>query len=151
MSKKSIILHEDTGVLRNQVRRSQGAQSLLTIDDETGALSLFDGTSTVDVGGNSTPAPGTTVTATGTLPASSLGTITPVNAASATVQTLPPAAAAWASNPYGLVVLSIKGAGIPTFAAGAGDTLRATSGIAGGVQYGMIAAQIVSATEWALA
>lgn len=104
--------------------------------------------SQASVGGDSVA---TTVTATSTLPASALGAITPINAASATVQTLPPAAAAWASNPYGLVVLSIKGAGIPTFSAGAGDTLRATSGIAAGVQYGMIAAQIISATEWALA
>ena len=94
---------------------------------------------------------GATITATSTLAASALGALTPVNAASATVQTLPPASAAWAASPYGLVVLSIKGVGIPTFAAGAGDTLRSTAGIPAGVQYGMIAAQVISPTEWALA
>lgn len=93
----------------------------------------------------------TTVTATSTLPDSALGKITPVNAAGATTQTLPSAATAWAADPYGLVVLAIKGAGIPVFAAGGGDTLHATSGIPAGVQYGMMAAQVISATEWALA
>lgn len=93
----------------------------------------------------------TTVTATGTLPITALGRITPVNAAGATTQTLPSAATAWALKPYGLVVLVQRGAGVPSFAAGGGDTLRATSGIGACVQYGMIGAQVQSATEWALA
>lgn len=93
----------------------------------------------------------TTVTATGTLPITALGRITPVNAAGSTTQTLPSAATAWALKPYGVVVLVQRGAGVPSFAAGGGDTLRATSGIGACVQYGMIAAQVQSATEWALA
>ncbi len=93
----------------------------------------------------------TTVTASGTLPITALGRITPVNAAGATTQTLPSAATAWALKPYGVVVLVQRGAGVPSFAAGGGDTLRATSGIGACVQYGMIGAQVQSATEWALA
>lgn len=92
-----------------------------------------------------------TVTATGTLPPSSLGLVTPVNAASAVVLTLPDAATSWAALPYGLVLVSQKGVGIPTFAPAGTDLLRATSGVAPSVQYSMIAAQIISATEWALA
>lgn len=92
------------------------------------------------------------ITATGSLPANALNAITPYNSSSGGVLTLPPAAAAWASSPYGLVVVSQKGTGAASFAAGGSDTLRATSGIAtSSVQYGMIAAQIISATEWALA
>lgn len=93
----------------------------------------------------------TAVTATGVLAITALGAITPVNAAGATLQTLPDAATAFALMPYGLVVLSQKGAGAPTFTPAGSDVLRATSGVAASVQYGMIAAQIVSATEWALA
>lgn len=91
------------------------------------------------------------VTATGTLPISSLGLVTPVNAASAVVLTLPDAATSWGVLPYGLVVVSQKGVGIPSFVAAGTDALRATSGVGSCVQFGMIAAQIVSATEWALA
>jgi hypothetical protein len=94
---------------------------------------------------------GTTVTATGTLPASALGVTTPVNSAAAVTLTLPSAATAFSANPFGLIVISQLGVGVPTFAAGAGDTLRATSGIPACVQYGMIAAQVISSTEWALA
>jgi hypothetical protein len=94
---------------------------------------------------------GSTVTATGTLALSALGAVTPVNSASATVQTLPSASTAFAANAYGLVVLSQKGAGAPTFAPAGSDLLRATSGIPASVQYGMIAAQVISSTEWALA
>jgi hypothetical protein len=94
---------------------------------------------------------GTTVIATGTLPASALGVTTPVNSAAAVTLTLPSASTAFAANPFGLIVLSQLGVGIPTFAAGASDTLRATAGVPACVQYGMIAAQVISSTEWALA
>lgn len=94
---------------------------------------------------------GTTVTATGDLPDSALGAITPYSSGSDGTLTLPDAATAWATQPYGLVVVSQKGTGTPSFAAGGSDTLRATSGVAACVQYGMCAAQIISATEWALA
>lgn len=43
------------------------------------------------------------------------------------------------------------GTGAPTFAAGAGDTLRATAGVAASVQYAAIQARVISSTEWALA
>jgi len=94
---------------------------------------------------------GSTVTADSVLPDSALGSITPVDSATSTTQTLPSAATAWAASPYGVVVLVQRGVGVPAFAAGAGDTLRATSGIGACVQYGMIAAQVQSETEWALA
>ena len=119
------------------------------------AITLPGGTSVYMNGAGTFTQPatpvGTTVTATGTLPSSALGAITPVNSASATVQTLPAAAAAFAAMPYGLVVLTQKGTGAPTFAPAGADLLRATSGVAASVQYGMIAAQVISATEWALA
>lgn len=92
-----------------------------------------------------------TVTGTGILPANSLGALVPYNSSSNGTLTLPDAATAWATEPYGLVVVSQKGTGIPSFAAAGSDTLRATSGVGACVQYGMCAAQIISATEWALA
>lgn len=114
-----------------------------------GAVTRFNNTDLATLFGGSIV--GTTVTATGILPLSALGAVTPVNSTSATVQTLPSAASAFAANPYGLIVLSQKGTGAPTFAPAGSDLLRATSGIAASVQYGMIAAQVISATEWALA
>jgi hypothetical protein len=92
-----------------------------------------------------------TVTATGILQASTLGQIIPVNSATNVTLTLPPAAAAFAANPFGLIVLSQLGVGVPSFQAGGSDSLRATSGIPACVQYGMAAAQVISSTEWALA
>lgn len=113
-----------------------------------------DGTSLVSGDGTTFPLGGrvgATVTASGTLPASALGAVTPYNSSSSGTLTLPDAATAWATQPYGLVVVSQKGTGVPSFSAGGSDTLRATSGVAACVQYGMCAAQIISATEWALA
>jgi hypothetical protein len=94
---------------------------------------------------------GATVTSTSTLPATALGSITPVNSAAAVTLTLPSAATAFSNNPFGLLIISQLGAGVPSFAAGGGDFLRSTSGVPTSVQYGMIAAQVISATEWALA
>lgn len=96
-------------------------------------------------------AQGGIVTATSQLPSTALGKRMAVNSASATVQTLPPAAAAFAASPYGVVTLVQLGTGAPTFAAGAGDTLRATAGVAASVQYAAIQARVISSTEWALA
>lgn len=103
------------------------------------------------IGMSGIPAVRSTLTTNATLTTAALGSITPFNSGSSATLTLPDAATCWALFPYGLVVVAIKGAGIPTFAAGGSDTLRATSGVAAGVQYGMIAAQVISATEWALA
>lgn len=94
---------------------------------------------------------GIALTATGVLPIGALNAITPYNSAGAGILSLPDAAIAWKFQPYGLVVVSQVGAGAVSFAASGSDTLRATSGIStNSVQYGMIAAQIISATEWAL-
>ena len=126
-----------------------GRKDTVVSTDSTGtSLVSGDGTELLPIGAGLVD---TTVTATGTLPITALGRITPVNAAGSTTQTLPSAATAWALKPYGVVVLVQRGAGVPSFAAGGGDTLRATSGIGACVQYGMIAAQVQSATEWALA
>ena len=122
--------------------------TVITTDSTGTSLVSGDGTELLPIGAGLVD---TTVTATGTLPITALGRITPVNAAGSTTQTLPSAATAWALKPYGVVVLVQRGAGVPSFAAGGGDTLRATSGIGACVQYGMIAAQVQSATEWALA
>ena len=122
----------------------------LVAESASGVVSLVsgDGTEILPIGAGVVD---TTVTASGTLPITALGRITPVDAAGSTTQTLPSAATAWALKPFGVVVLVQRGAGVPSFAAGGGDTLRATSGIGACVQYGMIAAQVQSATEWALA
>jgi hypothetical protein len=103
-----------------------------------------------DGSGGST-AVATAVATTSTLLASTLGQIVPVNSASNVILTLPSASAAFLVNPFGLIVISQVGVGVPTFAPGGSDSLRATSGIPACVQYGMIAAQVISATEWALA
>ena len=120
--------------------------TVVTMNDDGTSLVSGDGT-TFPLGGRV----GATVTASGTLPASALGAVTPYNSSSSGTLTLPDAATAWATQPYGLVVVSQKGTGVPSFSAGGSDTLRATSGVAACVQYGMCAAQIISATEWALA
>jgi hypothetical protein len=122
--------------------------TVVTTSSDGTSLVSGDGTELLPIGAGLVD---TTVTATGTLPITALGRITPVNATGSTTQTLPSAATAWALKPYGVVVLVQRGAGVPSFAAGGGDTLRATSGIGACVQYGMIAAQVQSATEWALA
>ena len=120
----------------------------LVAESAGGVTSLVSGAGTTfPLGGRV----GATVTASGTLPASALGAVTPYNSSSSGTLTLPDAATAWATQPYGLVVVSQKGTGVPSFSAGGSDTLRATSGVAACVQYGMCAAQIISATEWALA
>jgi hypothetical protein len=103
------------------------------------------------LGGGGTTAVATAVTSTSTLLASTLGQIVPVNSASAVILTLPSASTAFSANPFGLIVLIQLGVGVPTFAAGGSDTLRSTSGVPPCVQYGMIAAQVISSTEWALA
>ena len=101
---------------------------------------------------NSITLVGTTVVATGVLPLAALGAVTPYNSASPGTLSLPDAATAWALSPYGIVVISQKAAGVASFAASGSDSLRVTAGLANAsVQYGMIAAQIISATEWALA
>jgi hypothetical protein len=105
----------------------------------------------VVVGAVAITAVATVVTATSTLLASTLGQIVPVNSASNVTLTLPSSAAAFAANPFGLIVISQLGVGVPTFAPGGSDFLRATSGVPACVQYGMIAAQVISSTEWALA
>lgn len=110
----------------------------------------------VDASGNNigpTAVPRITETLTGsiTLTTAAFGAVTPYNSGSSGTLTLPDAATCWALKPYGLVVVTQKGTGVPSFAAGGSDTLRATSGVAACVQYGMCAAQVISATEWALA
>lgn len=95
--------------------------------------------------------PGATISNSSVLPASALGTVTPIDAPLATTQTLPPASAAWLARPYGIVVLFQRGVGTPSFAVAGGDILRTTAGVPPCVQYGMCAAQVISLTEWALA
>lgn len=94
---------------------------------------------------------GAIIASSATLPATALGSITPINSSTNVTLTLPSASAAFLANPYGIITLSQTGVGIPTFTAGSGDTLRATSGVGPSVQYGMIYAQVISSTEWALA
>jgi hypothetical protein len=100
---------------------------------------------------NSTIRTADTLTANSVLTIPSLKAITPVNSATATVQTLPNAAEAFATYPYGVVILAQSGVGAPSFAPAGSDILHATAGVAASVQYGVIAARIISPTEWALA
>lgn len=89
----------------------------------------------------------TTVTISSPLPLDALFGLTPINSGSATVQTLPAAAAAFAAKPFGSIVLQIVGAGVPTFAKTGSDTLdiaNASTGFSGG----KMAATVVSATKW---
>ena len=111
-------------------------------------IALCNDMSRIKIDGNSL---GAVITATGTLPITAIGATTPVDSTTATVLTLPSAAVAWSRIPYGIVVLAQRGVGAPTFAPAGSDVLHATAGIAASVQYGMIAAQIISATEWVLA
>lgn len=92
----------------------------------------------------------TDVTASSTLTLADMNRVTPVNAAAATVHTLPLAADAWALQPGGFIELFIKGAGVPTFAVQSGQTAARDGGGAGGAQYRSIAARVISATEWAV-
>jgi hypothetical protein len=102
-------------------------------------------------GSGGTTAVAATVTSTSTLLLSTLGQIVPVNSASNVILTLPSASLAFAASPFALIVLSQLGVGVPVFAQNVSDTLRSTSGIPVCVQYGMIAAQVISPTEWVLA
>lgn len=117
------------------------------LDTTNGLLYTAVGATNADWQGGGSQRVATTLTsATNNLTVGMLGQVVPYNNGTGGAQTLPDAATAWAAMPFGMIVLHIKGAGVPTFAAAGSDSLRLS---ASGARYGMLAAQIISATEWA--
>lgn len=92
---------------------------------------------------------GRTITAAADATLTDAGALVTYDAATPGALTIPSdATAGWS----GAVVLSLcqAGAGAPSFAAGAGVTLRAPLGAASAEQYGVISARRIGADEWTL-
>jgi hypothetical protein len=97
-------------------------------------------------GGMST---GRTITGAQTAALTDANTIVYTNSASAVALTIPnDATVAWAVDT--VIGLYQAGAGISSFAAGSGVTLRSPAGIAASVQYAHIYVRKVATNEWAL-